>query len=514
MGVSGWAAFRIGYVAGLANFLAGLYWLLLIPVAWAPIVGWLLLSGYCALFAGGWVWICWRIFPRSTEESGALNEAGSVSTALDKFASVGWPQRAAWAFACAALWVCWEMIQGRLFTGFPWNFLATSQYKMLPLIQVSAWTGIYGVSFLVVWFSASLLGAGVMIARRKGSAWTWGQEFAVPLLVVVGVSAYGLQHILHAPEPAARVKILMVQPSIPQTAIWDSNESASRFAQLMELSERGLTNEQDLMLWPEAAVPSLFRFDTNIIYNGKTVYHAIMDLVKRHKTWLIMGADDAEPRAGAREGADFYNSSFLVSPEGRLVEKYHKQMLVIFGEYVPLRRWFPFLMDFVKVYGEFTPGKGPIPFRISELRIKASVLICFEDVFPHVARKHVDKDTDFLVNLTNNGWFGESAAQWQHAASSVFRAVENGVPLVRDTNNGLTCWVDAYGGLHDVEYPGFKDIYQAGVKVSHVPILAGQQRALTFYTRNGDVFGWSCVGLGGVLLGWVLFAAISRKMRA
>jgi apolipoprotein N-acyltransferase len=135
-----------------------------------------------------------------------------------------------------------------------------------------------------------------------------------------------------------------------------------------------------------------------------------------------------------------------------------------------------------------------VPFRVPELRVKFSVLICFEDVFPHGVREYVDEDTDFLLNLTNNGWFGESAAQWQHAASAVFRAVENGVPLVRCANNGLTCWVDPQGRLHEVYFPGTKDIYGPGVKLVQAPLLAGRKRAPTFYWRHGDVFGWSCVG--------------------
>ncbi|MGN6385961.1 MAG: nitrilase-related carbon-nitrogen hydrolase, partial [Verrucomicrobiota bacterium] len=126
--------------------------------------------------------------------------------------------------------------------------------------------------------------------------------------------------------------------------------------------------------------------------------------------------------------------------------------------------------------------------------ITVSVLICFEDTFPHIAREYVNEDTDFLVNLTNNGWFGESAAQWQHAATAAFRAIENRVPLVRCANNGLTCWVDEIGRLHNVYYPGTTDIYGAGFKTVLIPVLTpGEKRVLSFYTRHGDLFGWGCV---------------------
>jgi len=181
--------------------------------------------------------------------------------------------------------------------------------------------------------------------------------------------------------------------------------------------------------------------------------------------------------------------------------KYHKQHLVMFGEYMPLGRWFPFLNYFRTLDSGFAAGDGPVPFLLKNLGVKISVLICSEDVFPHLARGYVETDTDFLLNLTNNGWFGESAAQWQHAANAVFRAVENGLPLVRCTNNGLTCWVDQNGRLHDVYFPGSDDIYQPGFKLSKIPLrAAGQTLRLTSYTRFGDVFGWTCVGITAVAL--------------
>ena len=136
-----------------------------------------------------------------------------------------------------------------------------------------------------------------------------------------------------------------------------------------------------------------------------------------------------------------------------------------------------------------------------ELGIKTSVLICFEDVFPHLARLHAQEDADFLLNLTNNGWFGESAAQWQHASSAAFRAVENRLPLVRASNNGLSCWVDSYGAMHNVYFPGSTDIYQAGFKIADVPIVP--RKGSTFYNRHGDWFGWGCVGASGLLVGAV-----------
>ncbi|MGD1090150.1 MAG: nitrilase-related carbon-nitrogen hydrolase, partial [Verrucomicrobiota bacterium] len=127
-------------------------------------------------------------------------------------------------------------------------------------------------------------------------------------------------------------------------------------------------------------------------------------------------------------------------------------------------------------------------------------LICFEDTFPQLARAAVRDDTDFLVNLTNDGWFGQSAEQWQHMANAVFRAVENGVPLIRCTNNGVTCWIDSYGQLRVI----FKDtkgsVYGVGSMTAQIP-LPSENHVPTFYNRHGDWFGWSCVVVAaGILL--------------
>src|SRR5690348_16392599 len=218
---------------------------------------------------------------------------------------------------------------------------------------------------------------------------------------------------------------------------------------------------------------------------------------------MIVGADDAEPRSNAisANDADYFNSSFLISPDGKLVSGYKKRSLVIFGEYVPLERWLPFMKFFTPIPGGFTPGDRTAQFALEDLEVKASPLICFEDVFPQLARECTEADTDFLVNLTNDGWFGESAEPWQHAASAVFRCVENGIPLARCCNNGLTCWIDSHGRLHDILRDKNGTIYGPGVLTAEIPILApGEKRAQTFYNQHGDRFGWLCVALSIALV--------------
>src|SRR6185369_7788579 len=165
----------------------------------------------------------------------------------------------------------------------------------------------------------------------------------------------------------------------------------------------------------------------------------------------------------------------------------------------------------VQSEGEFTPGKEPVAFRMPSLKIVTSVLICFEDIFPHLVREYSQPDTDFLLNLTNNGWFGESASQWQHAASAMFRAVENNLPLVRCANNGLTCWVDRNGRMHDVYFPDSKNIYQAGYKIVQIPVGSTGKYMPTFYRKHGDLFGWLCCAVAA--LGWLQFEWKKRSAR-
>ena len=144
----------------------------------------------------------------------------------------------------------------------------------------------------------------------------------------------------------------------------------------------------------------------------------------------------------------------------------------------------------------------------NHLRVNAVPLICFEDIFPQLARKAVHDDTDFLVNLTNDGWFGDSAQQWEHMANAVFRTVENGVPLVRCCNNGVTCWIDAHGLVRQIFKAATGSVYGPGFMTMELP-LPDERPAPTFYNRHGDWFGWGCVGTMVLILGRKI--ALRRK---
>jgi apolipoprotein N-acyltransferase len=509
-GKNGGDSFRIGCVAGLSFWLASLYWLLLMPVAGYPILGWAALSAYLALYPAIWVWLL----------AGKIGEGD-------------WRRRTLWSLVGAAIWVALEMIRARLFGGFPWNFLGASQYQMIPLMQIASATGVYGVSFLVVWVSLSLYSAVRMIFQRPATRLAWQMEIFLPLTVVILLFAFNFAQMGGDNPQASTLRVTLIQPSVPQTMIWDENENTNRFLQLLQLSETALAgqninpltrpadtlspsdgerdgvrgdSQSGLLIWPESAVP---QFDD-------ASYIAITNFIRAHHVWLILNADDAVPHANATNefDNDDFNAAFLLSPSGRFGGVYHKQKLVIFGEYIPLVRWLPFVKWFTPITGSFAAGNEPVQFHLTwwgerprepiiELNggspgvsphqaVNTSPLICYEDMFPQLGRQAVRDDTDFLVNLTNDGWFGQSAEQWQHMAGAVFRAVENGVPLVRCCNNGVTCWIDATGRVREIFRDNNGSVYGMGTLTIDLPL---QKHASTFYNRHGDWFGWGCAGI-------------------
>jgi apolipoprotein N-acyltransferase len=508
-GKNGADAARTGYVSGLAFWLASLYWLLLIPVTGFPILGWLALGAFCALFSSAWVWL--------------VSNTGFQISNFDS-----WSRRTLWTLTGAAAWVALEMLRARIFGGFPWNLLGVSQFKIVPLIQFASVTGVYGVSFLIVWFSLALFSAAQMIFRHPTRRFIWQAEIVLPLVVTVICFVGGFFSLNRGLPAENSLRVTLIQPSVPQSLIWSSSADSQRFRELLDRSQRALisagriprvpdlenetnsgtrgTRPSDLLLWPESAVPDI----------DDATYRAINQFAQSNRVAIILNGDDVEFHP---DTTNFFNSAFLVGPDGRWRNVYHKRQLVIFGEYVPLVRWLPFLKWFTPITGGWTSGDKAVQFELErrtpvrhEINIvseqadavigvpsvrtqfKTSPLICYEDMFPGTGREAAADDTDFLVNLTNDGWFGDSAEQWQHCAAAVFRAVENHLPLVRCANNGVSCLINADGRISQIFTDATGDVHGPGALTVEVPLPA-EKRAPTFYHRHGDWFGWSCVAI-------------------
>ena len=462
-----------GYIAGLAFCLTALRWLLAVPFPAGAIAGWLALSAFLALYTALWTWLGCRWI------------RGDRASVFDAMAAGSWARRQRWGMGLAALWVAFEIVQSRFLSGFPWNLLGTSQFRLSPLIQIASWTGVSGVSFLMAWFSFGLVSSVVLLVKAPSRRRALAGEIALPALVVTILFAAGAGRITNSPAPVSVRRIALIQPSIPQLLIWDRNESTNRFRALIELTRAALTNRPDLVVWPEASLPDISREQ----------FEELRGMMAGAAVPLLFGADDVEQAEGAPAGAlpDFYNTAFHLDSKGELAGRYRKRRLVAFGEYVPLERWLPFMKWLTPIGGSFSAGGRPEVFRVGNPPLAVGPLICFEDVFAPVCREAALADVEVFVNFTNLGWFGDGAAQWQHAAAAVFRCVENRRPMVRATNNGLTCWIDSAGRIREVLRDRSGGIYGPGFLIAEVDIDPSSVRKATFYRRNGDVFGWVCV---------------------
>ena len=475
-------AFLLGLVAGVAHYFSSLCWLLYIPVSPGNYAGWFALSGYCSLYPAVWAAFCWRLFPGDREKP--------ITEAL---AELPICRRATWGLACALGWVALECLRGWGSSGFPWNYLGATQLEFTRLAMFAQFTGVLGVSLVVAWVSVG----GVLVFWR----WKNGKQFEPAMLkelagpsgllvVAIGLGSFALVQPLG--EKTGELKIALIQPSIPQTVLWDVGNTEAqmkRFTQLMDLSDRALENNPDLLVWPEAAAPLAF-LPANLISNRMDALNAAH---QERGTWRVWGTDTAT------NGVP-YNSCVLLNPDGEAKAVYSKQHLVMFGEYVPFGEQLPFLKRLAPV-GNFGRGSGPVVFDMG--KAKTSVLICFEDLVSAMARKAATPEVDFLLNLTNDGWFGNIHQQWQHMRSAAWRAIETRRPLVRCTNNGITGWVDEYGQFHGVLEP----VHSPRVNVVTVPIRRGPH-APTFYQRTGDWLGWGAVV---VCLGLLLAQFWQRK---
>lgn len=464
------AAFRTGYVAGCVQALVSLRWLLNMPHPAGALAGWLALSGYCAVYPG--LWLAWGAWVRGGPLGGGWLEAAGVHAGL------AWPRRMAVSCVAAAGWVALEWVRGWMLTGFPWNALGVSQWRQAPLIQLASVTGVHGVSFLVCWMSVALAGAGVVLVSRPRDRWGWMAEVRLPLLLVLACLGWGFHRLMdeRRGERADRPRMLrvaLIQPSIAQTLLWDPAERERSFAVAARLTRAALETRPEVVVWPEGD----FGLD-------RDAFASMSAALSRAGVEWVFSANDVG--AGSDAGKA-YNAAFSTGRDGRVSGTYRKRRLVVFGEYVPWAEALPFLRNLTPIGDGFSAGDAPSEFVLAGA--KASPVICFEDIFPHAIREHVRPGTDFLLELTNDGWFGRGPAPWQHLANAVFRAVENGVALVRCTNNGVTGWVDATGLVREQLGDAGASVHAEGFVVVGVPVGMGRA-GQTWYARHGDGVAW------------------------
>jgi apolipoprotein N-acyltransferase len=439
-----------GWLTGTAFFLLLLRWLdhtfqrysaIPWPLGWLPIVA---LAGYCGLYFG---------------------VVASAMSWLKGRLGAGWA-----LLGAPVLWVGSEWVRGRLMSGFPWGLIGYSQHGVLPAIQIAEWTGVYGVSFLIVSVNAALAG-WFTLPRRKSLG---GAGVAAALLALT--FAYGWNRLeSERPKPAGSqaLRVAVVQPNIEQATKWDPafwNEALSTYRRLTLEAARS----SEVVVWPETATPI-------VLPRGGRFLQEIRALAEEINIPLVMGALDLESGAASR----YTNSAFVLTGRG-IAGKYDKIHLVPFGEYIPLSGLIGFVRSWAEFISELAPGTDPVVFRGSVPPF--GVVICYEGVFPELFRRFVAGGAQWMVNITNDGWFGRTDGPWQHLAMLPFRAVENRVAIARAANTGVSAFVEPSGRVRQT-----LPLFERGVISDGIPLRRGAE---TFYTRYGDLFAYACLVAG------------------
>lgn len=446
-------AFGDGWLAGVVFFTLLLGWLdytfrtysaIPWPLTWLPIVG---LAGYLGLYIGG---------------------VAAAASWLARRLGRGWALAAA-----PVLWVALEWLRGHLLSGFPWGLLGYSQYRQLPLIQVAEWTGVYGVSFLIALVNAALAGA-LAAGWRRGAPGLLGAVGLVLLSVWAGRGS-----VTTAEEEALVVAI--VQPNVEQAIKWDPDFQARTMAVYRALTLEAARAGPAVVIWPETAVPAILRLDPAMLDGLTKLSGAI-------RAPLILGAVDV----GGLGGNRYYNSAVLLSVRG-IEMSYDKIHLVPFGEYIPLRWLIGFVQRWAEFISEFAAGTRQTVFPLAEGSF--GVVICYEGLFPELFRGFVSGGARFMVNITNDAWFGRTSGPWQHLAVLPFRAVEHRVALARAANTGVSAVIEPSGRIRAT-----LPLFERGVLTARLPL----RRRVTFYTRFGDLFAYLCLGLTGASGLWAV----------
>ncbi|NIQ08785.1 MAG: apolipoprotein N-acyltransferase, partial [Gammaproteobacteria bacterium] len=318
-----------------------------------------------------------------------------------------------YAMTLPVLWVALEFLREFLLTGFPWATIGYSQHTWLAMIQSADLFGVYGISFLLILCNAVLADLVLSLKNRQKERAPFG-AFIVFLVFLAANYLYGQWCLQQSPDE--RVKTLrtaLIQGNIPQDLKWKPDNQLNTVKTYRDLSLRAeRAGAEDLLVWPEAATPFYFQ-------DGGKLADSVQKLPIETGASLLFGSP---AYLGGPERYQYLNSAFMLSPSGKIIGRSDKIHLVPFGEYVPLGAFLPFVNKLVAGIGDYSPGEiNPLPIADRYL----GVLVCYEVIFPELARQYVRQGSSLLINITNDAWFGESSAPWQHLAMARFRAIEN-----------------------------------------------------------------------------------------
>ena len=454
-GQSGRAAFLLGLVSGLAHYLGLLYWIIYVTHVFGnlPLVlalGVLLaLAGYLCLYRALWAW--------------------GVSWGAARGLSLFW-----WA---PILWVALEFGQTYIISGFPWCLLGNGLYQYPLLLQLADLTGVYGLSGLVVLVNVTLYQIFFPPRRVPGHRLRPAAVVALLLVLWVGYGWYRLGAVQQLEAASPKIKVAVAQGNIKQGEKWKKEMAQETISRYGELTRK--VKGSRLIVWPETAAPFFFMRTPDLSQE-------VRDIARESGAYLLFGSPAWELTPS---GERYFNRAYLLSPQGEVAGYFDKAHLVPYGEYVPLKRFFPFIGKMVPMIGDF--AEGPVGATVSLPEGALGPLVCYESIFPNLARAQVENGARLLVNITNDAWFGKTSAAYQHLSMAVLRCVENHVCLARAANTGISAFIDAKGRI----------LWQSELFVpeAHALELAWMPGG-SLYTKIGDVFAWACTVLTGLAL--------------
>lgn len=453
----------LGATAGLVHYLGTIYWTgavvqtfggLAGPVAW-------LVALALALYMSAYTAVA----------------SGLIAAALQRLGARG-------LLLTAPIWVAGEFARGHVLGGFPWIPLGSAVVTLLPVAQLASLVGVYGVSFFLV-------AQGALVARAiTGSAGDRLRFGGAAAGLLVAVSVWGSWRVRDAPltRDGTPAVVGLVQANIAQADKWNPRMAGEIGRKYDVLTRQAAAAGADVVLWPESATPYFFN-------EAPVEGESIRALVRATGVPLLFGTDEIERGTPDR----YYNSAMMLDPTGAVAAVYRKIQLVPFGEYVPLRALLFFVQPLVEAVSDFTPGEQVTMLPIGEHM--ASTAICYEVVYPHLIRQAVLSGAELLTTITNDAWYGDSSAPYQHFELASMRAIEQGRYLARAANTGISGVIDPYGRV-----VAKTRVFDQDVVVAQVRFL----QARTLYATIGDVVAQASV-LGALLT--AVWLAASRRAR-
>jgi apolipoprotein N-acyltransferase len=474
------AAAKTAFVAGTLAQSAILHWIYVVSVTYghaAPPMGVIGILGmgahaglFTAIFAIGWT---------------LLGRRGMASP-----------------WAAALLWTVLEYTRSAGTLGFPWAVIGYTQHANPTLLSLAAYTGVYGMSFVVVLVGATL----AAIARDLRAARRLSKSSRIALIGAAVIAAAGF-FLRSAPDQGAEtIRVAVLQGNIEQGAKWNPEWAERTFATYEDLSRRAAEAGAELVVFPETAVPGALNSDP-------ILRDRMARLARETGAAYVVGSVAVERRPG-RRALEFFDSAFAIQPDGNFGARYDKSQLVPFGEFVPFRDWLrPFFEAIARGMATERVSRGPGPRALSialpgarAADLTVGVPICYELLFPDLTRRFVSDGAVLLLAITNDAWYGRTGAPYQFLAMTAVRSAENGVWTARAANTGVSAIIDSQGRVRSRTR-----IFERDLLVSDLPLRASPLGG-TFYARHGDIFVYGCwAAIAALAMGGVVRQAKGKK---